>query len=265
MTPLPLHMPDSDYVGSIAASLLSCRVPDDVAILLDILSDNHVSDFRTDGLFQNCMGAIESGGIYDDLTEYGRDNILESPGKVLKNILGQNPMIKIEPELKNEIIRRFENHQYLDIVTSLMFDARNIVRSRFPENNYPEYLSEIFHLDMMALSFLEGYSKRPSIWKSEGDGKDLIKKPYSRCHFLLFFNYWKRGFLKAMNPQASIEELIDSLKFTGCEFPENIQDRLVELSPIDGLKTALTKELLTWGDIWTIRLMGKIGRQGFCP
>jgi len=63
------HMPDSDYVGSIAASLLSCRVPDDVAILLDILSDKHVSDFGTDELFKNCMGAIESGGIYDDLTD----------------------------------------------------------------------------------------------------------------------------------------------------------------------------------------------------
>jgi len=258
------HMPDSDYVGSIAASLLSCRVPDDVSILLDILSDKHVSDFGTDGLFQNCMGAIESGGIYDDLTEYGRDNILDSPGKVLKNILGQYPMIKIEAELKNEITKRFENHQYLDIVTSLTFDARNIVRSRFPENNYPEYLSEIFHLDMMALSFLEGYSKRPSIWKSECD-KDLIRNHIAAVISCYFSIIGRGGFIKAMNPQASIEELIDSLKFTGCEFPENIQDRLVELSPIDSLKNALTKELLTWGDIWTIRLMGKIGDEDFVP
>ena len=117
----------------------------------------------------------------------------------------------------------------------------------------------------MALSFLEGYSKRPSIWKSEGDGKDLIRNHIAAVISCYFSIIGRGGFIKAMNPQASIEELIDSLKFTGREFPENIQDRLVELSPIDGLKTALTKELLTWGDIWTIRLMGKIGDKDFVP
>jgi len=40
---------------------------------------------------------------------------------------------------------------------------------------------------------------------------------------------------------------------------------LVELAPIDELKAALSEELLEWGDIWAVRLMGKIGHIAFIP
>jgi len=56
-----------------------------------------------------------------------------------------------------------------------------------------------------------------------------------------------------------------TLKVASPEFPKPIQDRIIELAPIAELKEALTNELSTWGDIWTVRLMGKIGGHIFVP
>jgi preprotein translocase subunit SecA len=37
------------------------------------------------------------------------------------------------------------------------------------------------------------------------------------------------------------------------------------MEPIPELKNALTQDLMTWGDIWTVRMMGRIGNEEFVP
>ncbi len=75
----------------------------------------------------------------------------------------------------------------------------------------------------------------------------------------------REAYTRAYAPEASRDDLLNSLKLAGAEFPETLQDRLVELSPVTELKTALSEDLLTWGDIWTVRLMGRIGDSAFVP
>ena len=73
------------------------------------------------------------------------------------------------------------------------------------------------------------------------------------------------GYLRALDPRATCENLMDALKKTGPQFPEALRDRLVKLSPIEELKAALTEELLTWGNLWTVRLKGQLGDDAFAP
>jgi hypothetical protein len=37
------------------------------------------------------------------------------------------------------------------------------------------------------------------------------------------------------------------------------------MEPISELKNTLTEDLKTWGDIWTVRMMGRIGNKAFVP
>jgi len=68
-----------------------------------------------------------------------------------------------------------------------------------------------------------------------------------------------------LKPEAACKDLINAVKAAGPEFPKILQDRLLGLSPIEELKATLTKELLTWGDIWAVRLMGRIGDISSVP
>ena len=57
--------------------------------------------------------------------------------------------------------------------------------------------------------------------------------------------------------------MIQALAGAGSDLPETIQYKIKELRPIAELNNALTKELRSWGDIWTVRLMGRIGSNEF--
>jgi len=37
------------------------------------------------------------------------------------------------------------------------------------------------------------------------------------------------------------------------------------MEPISELKDTLSEGLMTWGDIWTVRMMGRIGNEAFAP
>ncbi len=59
--------------------------------------------------------------------------------------------------------------------------------------------------------------------------------------------------------------LLTALRSAGSEFPEVLQDRLIEAAPVSELKAVLTEGLFAWGDIWAVRLMGRIGDAAFVP
>jgi hypothetical protein len=66
-------------------------------------------------------------------------------------------------------------------------------------------------------------------------------------------------------PDAGVDELIHAVKNSGCLLPEKIQKKIKELAPIAELKAALTDDLMNWGDIWIVRIMGRIGNKDFVP
>jgi hypothetical protein len=115
------------------------------------------------------------------------------------------------------------------------------------------------------MAFLEEFSKRSSCWRQATKNKDMAGNLMSAVFACYFSIQARRGYLRPLEPEATCRDLMDALKATGPEFPKALQDRLVQLSPIEELRAALTDELFTWGDIWTVRLMGRIANDAFVP
>jgi hypothetical protein len=75
----------------------------------------------------------------------------------------------------------------------------------------------------------------------------------------------REAYLTALSPEAGVEDLISALKNSGPSLPKPIQNKIKQVKPITELKNALTENLMTWGDIWAVRLMGQIGNVAFVP
>ena len=255
-----------DYLADAAAEhLLDHRDPEDVPLVLRTCIKKAEPDVERDMFLKRLMSSVGAAGVYSDLTEYGGQDILEAPEKALKEMLEQHQMVNPPLETIHEIFGLIKASQYQHIATSLMFDAQNIVRSRFPEGHSTDHLSEIYEYDMLSLAFLQGFSKRSSYWKrairTKNIGRNLVSAVLA-CYFSI---QEREGYIQALAPDGRCEDLINALKATGPQFPETLQDRLLGLAPIEELKAALTEELLTWGDIWVVRLMGRIGDNAFVP
>lgn len=257
----------SDYylVGAAAEHLLDHRDPEDVPLVLRTYVEKGEPDLPGDVFLKGLMSSVGGKGIYNDLTEYGREDLLDVPKEVLSEMLKQHPMISPEPKIMDEAVRLIEGSQYQHIATSLMFDAQNIFRSRFPEGHSTDHLCGIYEHDIVALAFLEEFSKRSSYWKRALKNENINRNLASAVLACYFSMRERVGYLQALDPEATLEDMISALKATGPEFPKALQDRLIELSPIEELKGALSDKLLTWGDIWIVRLMGRIGHDAFVP
>ncbi len=64
---------------------------------------------------------------------------------------------------------------------------------------------------------------------------------------------------------AGCADLMAALKYSGPGLPRKITDRLVGLEAPDELRTVLTDDFDTWGDIWAVELMGRIGDASLVP
>jgi hypothetical protein len=255
-----------DYLADDAAEhLLDHRDPEDVPLVLGTCIKKADPDVRSDMFLKQLIRSVGAAGMYVDLTEHGGRDVLEAPKQAIKEMLEQYPMISPDSEKTDEIADLIEGSQYQHIATSLMFDAENIVRSRFPDGHSTDHLSEIYEYDILSLAFLEQFSKRSSYWKRAIRNKNIGRNFVSGVLACYFSIRERGGYLRALAPEAPCEDLINAIKATGSEFPEALQDRLIELSPVEELKAALTEELLTWGDIWIVRLMGRIGDGAFIP
>ena len=256
---------DSDYVGSIVGSLLAHREPSDVPMVLDALFIKDYK-FRTDMFLKNIMSSINAGGLYREMTEYGRENILKDPKKAMEDLLQHNQALKISPELKEEIINKLDRSQYHDLTTLLLFDAQQTVRSRFlEEDKVPDFLKETFMCDKLSVAVLEWFAKKHPKWGVAQKDEDLFRNLVSTVLATHLCINERNTYIKALEPNAPVNELILATRNGGEDVPKKIIERLVELSPINELRNALTKELLSWGDIWIVRTMGKIGDKAFVP
>jgi hypothetical protein len=163
------------------------------------------------------------------------------------------------------MIKTLASGQYEAFTTMIMFEARRVVTKRYQEDMHPDYLEKPFGQDSMSLAFLEDISKRSSIWKqieeSKQFGRNLIAVILSGYMAIKE----RDAYLPALSDDAGVENLIQALKNAGPSLPKQIQKNIKQMEPISELNNILTENLITWGDIWTVRMMGRIGNRKFIP
>ncbi|MFP3870454.1 MAG: HEAT repeat domain-containing protein [Syntrophobacteria bacterium] len=255
------HSYTGQYIGEIAAGhLLEHRNPEDIGLVLQEYLKKPQPSLRKDPFLERLMKAAGAGSLYDDLTD--RD-LFEAPEQAMEEALKWHPLVHPRASMMEEIISAMQSGRYQDVATSLAFDARGIIGARFPGRQCREHLLEIFELDMLALAFLEELSKRSGQWRRAAEGAPIGRTLASAVLGCYFSICERGGYLHALAPQATLDEMLAALKASSPEFPETIQNRLLSLAPVEELKASLTPELNSWGDIWTVRLMGLIGSEAF--
>jgi len=260
-----MQMQDTLILGSAVANLLNHHYPEDVPFVMDRYFDSGDWDQHYDSYLRNISWALGGAEYFRNQTESNRNNIFENPGDVIDNFILKNSAIELDIALRKNMIASLDRGLYEDFLTGIMFDARNIVNTRYSEGKQPGWLDDVYGQDAMSLALLEDLSKRPSIWKriknSKKSGRDLIS--------LILSGYFamkeRDAYLTALSPDAEIEELIRALKNSGPGLPKPIQEKIKRVKPIPDLKNTLTEGLMTWGDIWTVRMMGRIGNAAFVP
>jgi HEAT repeat protein len=252
-------------LGSAVANLLYHHYPEDVTFVLDRYFDLGDRDQHYDTYLRNISWALGGSEYFRNLTEFPQQNILESPGDVIDNYILGDTAIELDKTLRENMIQSLKNGLYENFITVIMFEARSTVKARYSVDVRPDWLKEPYGQDSISLTLLEDLSKRSSIWKrikdSKQSGRNLISLILSG-----YFAIKERGaYLTALSPDAGVEDLIWALKNSGPSLPKPIQKKITQMEPISELKNTLTEDLKTWGDIWTVRMMGRIGNEEFVP
>ena len=256
---------DSFSLQSAAHNLLRHYQVEDVSLVLDRYFEIGIEDHYSDLLLSSIASTLGGEGYFFDLTELSQDSILEKPDEVFDLFISRNPSIDIQQNKRESIITSLSDKALEDFVTTVMVEARAITHERYPEQVVPDWLAETHKQDVVCLALLETLSKRPAIWKQMKNttyaARNLVALVLS-----VFFSVVERGvYTKALSPGASVDELIHALVKTGSDFPEAIQKKMRERQPVAELNAVLTEELMTWGDIWAVRVMKQIGSVEFVP
>ena len=260
-----IQMKDTFLLGSAMANLLRYHNSEDVRLVLDKYFESGDHNNRNDMLLKHISSPLGGGPYFRDLTEFGQNNILVKPVETIDGLALKNSQIKMDEILRENMIMSLENGKYEDFITMIMFDSRNIVNERYPKNNCPDCLIELFGQDTMCISLLEDLSKRSTVWKQVKHSKELGTELVSLIISAYYAIKEREAYQKALYPDAGVGELIQAVKNTGSILPMQIQKKIKELSPISELKANLTTDLMTWGDIWTVKMMGRIGNKEFVP
>jgi len=253
------------FVDLMAQHLLEQGDPQDVSTVLDVYFNQDNRDRQRDTFLKRLTEYVGAGGLFGDLTEHSAHDLLEAPRKAFDDVLGWHPMVDPKLDVIEKVVSWIETIRYQDVVTALAFDARNIVRSRYPKEPCPEHYQTIFEKDRLALGFLEDFSRRSVMLERRTKDNSALGNHLAAAIAFYFSIHERGGYLSSLEPDANLEDMVDALKRTGREFPERIQDRLIERSPIEPLQTILSDTLDSWSDIWTVRLMGRIGHDEFIP
>ncbi len=260
-----MQLQDSLILASAVKNLLSHCYPDDIPFVVDRYFDLIDQDPHYDTYLRNISWALGGGEYFRNLTEYPPYAILEDPGNAIDNHILRNCCIELDKVLFKKMIQFLKNGKYEDFITLMTFEARSIVHARYSEDMHPDWLNELFAKDTITLALLEDLSKRSLILKLIKDSKKIGSNLIS----LILSGYLairERGvYLSALSPEAGVDDLIRTLKNSGPDLPKSIQKKIQLVVPISELKDTLTESLMTWGDIWTVRIMGRIGNKAFVP
>jgi hypothetical protein len=209
----------------------------------------------------------QANGYYRDLSEnMGRKSIQNDPEDVFDSFFKRNDHLSVSPDVQDKLKNMLAKKQCRDLVIFLMFEAKNMINRTYPEDRLSGEVRKLFDRDLMGVALFKEFSGQPSLWNK-------IKRPEnSNTNYLIgfllsvFFSIVERqAYVRALLPDAQITDLIEALQHSGSNPPEALCQKIVDLAPVSELKTALSHELNTWGDIAVVKIMGRIGSKEFLP
>lgn len=260
-----IQVQDTIVIKSAIANLLRHHNPEDINLIMEGFYNPKGSYSRHDLPLENIVSPLGGESYFRDLTEFDENEIITNPSETIDILILKNPHITIDEPLREKLFALLENRHYQDFATAIMFDARNIIQSRYPQYDISDCLRDCSGQDMMCLHLLEDISKRSPIWK-QLERSNTIDSDLIALIISAYFAIKERSaYVDALNPEAGIEVLIHALKKSGPNLPVIIQEKIKRLSPISELKASLTNDLTTWADIWVVKLMGMIGSKEFVP
>ena len=247
-------------------NLLQHNHSEDVKLIIKIILESIKQNRLVEELqIQAIVGFVDAEEYFNGLTEHsGSKNIIENPKEILENFFKKSAQSFLKTDQFDMVIKNLENGHHHDLVTTLMFEIKNIVQHRYRENLSFDGIHELLVKDTMAVVLFKELARQYSLWSI------LEKKKNSRMDLLialiisLYCSVLERGlYIKALRPDAKLEQLILTMEKTGSRLPEAIWKKVVEFAPIPELKNALSERLDTWGDIWIVKVMGHIGSREF--
>lgn len=256
---------DDGIKGPVSEHLLLHRRPGDVSTVLDYYLDEYEPEEEDGSRLGSLLQCVGARKIFNDLSEYGDLSVLESPEEAFEDLLKSNPgLVGAKGDLAR-ISPLIHESRYPDAANLLLFAAQDTVRSRFPDHQPPDFLREVFERDRMALAILQDLSRRSPQWEDAEIDADIAEEMLSAVLACFLSVHEREALLEALVPDAHGESLLNALRLAGADFPGVLQDRIVEVAPVEALTNILTEELFTWGDIWTVQIMGRIGDKAFLP
>ncbi len=254
------------FIGGIADSLLAHENQSDIDLIIDQILKKNQKGMALDHLFRSLVQAVSASDFYRDIVgEYGKTEIFEEPKQVLQDLVQFTPLISDQSNKADKIADYILKGQYEDLIITLMYEAKQAVQNRYAANQCPLYIYDMRAYDNTAIGILESFGKKTGVVRELKFKNEKGAKLLSSIIATYFSVISRDVFIDALNPEASLNILIHSLKKTGSHFPEPIKRRLIETASVADLKNALTDDLNTWGDIQIVELMGKIGNPSFVP
>lgn len=257
------HQVQDQYFGDTAALyLLEHQDPNDVSLVLD--SHLRKAGPKGNGHLRKLLESVNGSVLCEDFMDC-RGDLLNNPRESISDVIRRYAMIEPEPGLIDELGNMIEGGQYGHLATSLMFAAQKRLQSRPTVERSDAYQSEVEGYDRLALAFMEWLSKHSPRSKSLDEEDSSITHFVSAVLACYFSIIGRETYMPALTPGSGLDDLLTALKSAGSEFPEILQQQLVELAPVSELKAMLSRDLYTWGDLWAVRLMGQIGDSAFVP
>ncbi len=249
-------------------NLLKHKEPEDLALILDIILKPIEKGEDVDNTLLEAVSTYwEAGSYYSDLLRNtGRENILDDPEDVFDSFFKQNDHLSVSPDVWDELISTISGKQYQDLVTFLMFEAKNMINKTYPEDGQSGDARKLYDQDVMGVALFREFSGHPSLWHNIKGSEKLRINGLIGFVLSVFFSIVERhAYVRALLPDAQITDLIDALQHSGPNLPEALCRKIVDLAPVSALKTSLSQELNTWSDIGIVKIMGRIGSKEFLP
>lgn len=255
--------------GYAVYNLLKHDHQEDISWIIDIIltsvkKGNGLELFRID-IFANYWGA---GDYFNDLTDtLGNKSIIPDPAKAFDSFFNKNDHLSVEQGVKDTISLLIKKSQYHDLITTLIFEARNTIQKRYPEEAVPDEVIKLFNIDSAGIFLFKALSRQPSLWDKLKVSKNSNEIESLVCFVLsVYFSIVERNaYVKALLPDAQLADLIWAIQNSGPKLPEELSQKIVNLAPVSELKAALSDDLNTWGDIKIVKLMRRIGKKEFVP
>lgn len=262
---------DPMLLGNAVLNLLRHGQTEDVTRILDmVLKPVQKGKAIESFLVKAVVKYWDAGDYLNDLSKnMESNNIIDDPENAIGLFFEKNDHLAIDPDVQDKINHLIRKRKFHDLSTTLLFEAQHIIKKRYPDNHPPEEAKNLFNQDSMAVVLFKELSRQPALWnklkKSKSSGADGVG--YIVCLVLsVYFSIIERNvYVKALSPDSKISDLLEAVKHSGSKLPDELYEKIVHLAPVSELKAFLSDDLNTWGDIWIVKIMGRIGKKEFVP